>query len=271
MDQTERPSFVMPIEEPAAPAIPRDSATVLVTREAAQGFEVFMLERHMASDVLGGAYVFPGGTVDAADRDPALADVVDGMPEDLVRALGDDALALVVCAIRETFEEAGFLLARGDDGEPSRLDAQRWVEWRRALNARELTALEFARAARIRFAADLIRFWGRLITPIQAPKRYDARFFVALAPEGQAPLHDDVETTASVWVRPADAIARGRAGTLTIIYPTRKTLESLAPHGTAAALFEAARGRSADPITPRVVVRDGEARVELPDGTSESP
>src|SRR6266568_4158179 len=102
--------------EPAEPIVPRDSSTVIVLREAAAALEVFMLERHIKSDFAGGAYVFPGGTVDEADLERALA----------------------VCAIRETFEEAGILLARHDDGSPVQLDDPRWRDRRTALANREI-------------------------------------------------------------------------------------------------------------------------------------
>lgn len=272
MDATERPSFAIPLEVPAEPVVPRQSSTVLVVRDGATGMEVFMLERALKGDFLGGAYVFPGGTLDAADADPTLGDVVDGLSADVVRALGHDALALVVCAIRETFEEAGILLARHEDGTPVRLtDDERWGALRAAINAREMTALELARAAKVRFAADWLRFWGRLITPLQAPRRYDTRFFLAHMPDGQDPLHDDIETSASVWVRPVDAVARGRSGELSIIYPTRKTLESIADFGRAGDAFAAAWGRPSEGITPRVVFQDGEPRIELPDGSMDLP
>lgn len=272
MDPTERPPFAVPWEEPATPVVPRDSATVIVARDGVSGPEVFMLERHLSSDFLGGAYVFPGGTLDKADRDPALADLVDGIGEDLRRALGDLAPGLVVCAIRETFEEAGILLARHADGTPVRLTGDaRWAEYRRALNAREMTALELARATNVRFAGDLLRFWSRLVTPVPVPKRYDTRFFVAHMPDGQEPLHDDVETTASVWIRPDDAVEDGRAGRFAIIFPTRITLEAVGAFASAAELFAAATGRPADDVTPRIVMRDGEAKIELPDGTVHIP
>jgi len=273
MDPTERPSsLIASLEEPAIPATPRDSATVLVARDGAHGVEVFMLKRHLNSDTLGGAFVFPGGTLDVADSDPGLGEFVDGISDDLHRALGAHAIGLVVCAIRESFEEAGVLLARHEDGTPVRLvEGEQWVEFRRAFNAREMTALEFARTARIRFAADLLGYWHRLITPVQAPKRYDTRFFVAHLPEGQVPLHDDYETTESEWVRPVDAVERGRTGEFSIIYPTRKTLESVDSFATVRELFAAAIGKPAESITPRIVVEGGEARIVLPDGTSDAP
>jgi 8-oxo-dGTP pyrophosphatase MutT (NUDIX family) len=266
MDERRVP-FELPDDfEPAEPVVPRDSSTVIVLRDAGGTLEVFMLERHIKSDFAGGAYVFPGGTLDESDRDPALARVVDGW-EDLAAGTGEDpdlVRALAVCAIRETFEEAGVLLARDEDGSPVRLDGAAWAERRRAVAAREITAATLAKETGIRYAADLLRFWQRWVTPVFAPRRYDTRFFVAAMPSGQTPLHDDVEMTASTWVRPADAIARGRSGELVIIFPTRKTLESLAGLETAASVFEAAAERPTTPILPRFVVEEGEGRVYLP-------
>ena len=252
--------------EPVEPIVPRDSSTVIVLRESAGVLEVFMLERHIQSDFAGGAYVFPGGTVDAADRDPVLASLVDGW-EELAARTGEDpdlARALAVCAIRETFEEAGILLARHEDGSSVRLDDPGWNEKRRALANREIDAVTLAKETGIRYAADLLRFWQRWVTPVFAPRRYDTRFFVAVMPAGQTPLHDDVETTDSTWVQPTDAIARGRSGQLVIIFPTRKTLESLEGLETTTAVFDAAAGRTTMPILPRFVVEDGVGHVYLP-------
>src|SRR5947208_12589010 len=107
--------------EPAEPIVPLDSSTVIVVRDDRGMLEVFMLERHIRSDFAGGAYVFPGGKLDDSDLDPHLAGWVDGW-EALRKQMGepDDDLArgLMVCAIRETFEEAGILIARHDDGAP---------------------------------------------------------------------------------------------------------------------------------------------------------
>jgi 8-oxo-dGTP pyrophosphatase MutT (NUDIX family) len=274
MTRHDKPSFAMPVEEPAEPVSARDSATVMVARDGDRGLEVFMLERHLRSDFAGGAYVFPGGKLDASDLDPGFAELMGGWSAESAKAMGEEdeerARAIAVCAIRETFEEAGILLARMSDGTPVRLATERgdrWIEYRRALQAKELSALEAARRAEIRFATDLLRFWGRLVTPVQAPRRYDTRFFIALMPEGQTPLHDDVETTASLWVRPADAVARSLDGSLSIIFPTRKALESIAEFDSATELFEAAVGRPVEPVLPRIVMENGEPRVVLPDGS----
>jgi 8-oxo-dGTP pyrophosphatase MutT (NUDIX family) len=267
VDDRSKAPFEMPDDlEPAQPIVPLDSSTVIVVRDDHGPLEVFMLERHIQSDFAGGAYVFPGGKLDASDADPALAGVVDGW-EALAARMDEDpdlARALAVCAIRETFEEAGVLLARHGDGRPVRLDDPAWIEKRKAIANREIDATMLAKETGIRYAADLLRFWQRWITPVFAPKRYDTRFFVAVMPEGQTPLHDDVETTASTWVRPADAIARGRSGQLVIIFPTRKTLETLDGLETTASVFDAAVSRSVQPVLPRFVVEDGQGRVYLP-------
>jgi len=273
----DRPHMEMPLEEPAEPVLARDSATVIVARDGDRGLEVFMLERTLASDFAGGAYVFPGGRLDPADLDPGYVDLIDGWDPARAAEMGEDdetrARGILICAIRETFEEAGILLARGPDGTPVRLgpDATRWIEVRHALQAGDHDALEGAREAGIRFDATMLRFWGRLVTPVQAPKRYDTRFFIAKMPDGQVPLHDALETTASRWVRPGEAVEQALAGTLSIIFPTRKTLESIAGYGSAGELLAAAVDRPPDPILPRIVLREGEVRVVLPDGSSHLP
>jgi 8-oxo-dGTP pyrophosphatase MutT (NUDIX family) len=253
----------------------RASATIIVARDGAAGLEVFMLERHLDSDFAGGAFVFPGGSLEEADADPSLADVIEGW-RPLAATMGerdeDLARALIVCAIRETFEEAGVLLARTSEGDPVDLSADGWDELRRAVDAGQMSAAELAKDTGIRYAADQVRFWQRWVTPAYAPKRYDTRFFVAHLPAGQLPLHDDRETTDSTWVRPTDALDRARAGNFQIIFPTRKTLESVAPYARADDLFDAAVDRPNDAILPVVYVKGDQARIKVPgDPTLHNP
>ncbi len=66
----------------------------------------------------------------------------------------------------------------------------------------------------LRLAIDDIDYVSHWITPIGERRRFDTRFFVARAPQAQEPLHDDHETIASLWVRPADALARQERGEL---------------------------------------------------------
>ena len=265
----DRPSFAIPVEVPDPPVTPRDSATVILLRDGARGLEVFMLERHIASDFAGGAYVFPGGTIDDRDTDPEAARFLDGPAASEAAALIDApdhlALAFYLCAIRETFEEAGVLLARRN-GEHVRLNAEseRFAAHRRELAGRGGALAAFADREGVRFAGDLLHYYSRWITPEFSPKRYDARFFVAAMPGDQEPLHDDIETTASTWIRPDDAIAQARDGAFSIIFPTRKTLEDLATFGTAEQVIASTAQKDVPAILPTVVISDGQARVVLP-------
>src|SRR2546425_2590420 len=130
----DRPSFAIPIEVPDPPAAPRDSATVILLRDGAEGLEVFMLERHLRSDFAGGAYVFPGGTIDERDTAAEAARYLDGPGASdaaaLIDAPEERALAFYLCAIRETFEEAGVLFARRD-GDPVDISSERFAAHRR--------------------------------------------------------------------------------------------------------------------------------------------
>ena len=107
---------------------------------------------------------------------------------------------------------------------------------------------------------------ARWCTPHGMHKRFDTRFVAAALPEEQLDAlgHDDVETTDSVWRRPADALAAFEAGEVVIIFPTRRTLEVLAQHED----VETAMATPGDPrrILPAVVLVDGEPRVVHPDG-----
>ena len=264
----DRPSFVVPVEVPDPPVVPRDSATVILLRDGAKGLEVFMLERHLRSDFAGGAYVFPGGTVDDRDTDPGAAAALDE------RGDADVTAPFFLCAIRETFEEAGVLLARRD-GRTMRFggeDGARFAEYRREFNARGGSLATLAEREAIRYAGDLLHYYQRWVTPEFSPKRYDTRFFVAGMPEDQEPLHDDVETTASTWIRPIDALTQAADGLFSIIFPTRKCLESLTRFETTADVIASTKGKHVDTVLPKVVLSDGQARVILPgDATLHEP
>ena len=266
----DRPSFTVPVDPPENPAPPRDSATVILVRDGVVGLEVFMLERHLNSDFAGGAYVFPGGTIDHRDTDATAARYLDGRSE-ADAATHIDApgrgIAFYLCAIRETFEEAGVLLAhRG--GEPVRFDdaavQTRFAAYRSELGARGGSMADLAEREGLRYSGDLLHYYARWITPEFAPKRYDARFFVATMPDGQIPLHDDVETTASIWIRPVEALSQAAEGLFSIIFPTRKTLESLTGFASAADVVASTIGKQIPAVLPTVVLADGRPRVVLP-------
>jgi hypothetical protein len=114
---------------------------------------------------------------------------------------------------------------------------------------------------RLRLITDNIHYVSHWITPLGEARRFDTRFFVARAPEGQEPLHDDSETIASLWVSPADALARQQSGDLAMMPPTIRNLEFLLPHGTTDdALVAAKKIGTPTAIIPQLKV-DAEGRV----------
>ena len=245
---------------------PREAATVMLVRDAPQ-LEVFMLRRNLAVEFMGGAYVFPGGAVDAGDRAPELLGRCHGRDDSSASTqLGMHAggMGFWVAAIRETFEEAGVLLARSAaTGRAVDLDdpsvAARLEAARRAVGAGERSFVEVVQDEDLLLDAGALHLFSHWITPAESPRRYDTWFFVAAAPEGHAYLHDDSETVASVWIRPHDALARAERGELEIIFPTMRNLEQLGRFPTAGDLLEAVTASE-----PRVVADEGGARILLP-------
>jgi 8-oxo-dGTP pyrophosphatase MutT (NUDIX family) len=244
----------------------------MLVRDGHDGLEVFMLRRSLDSVFVGGAYVFPGGGVDEADRHDDLEPVCAGRADaDASALLGVDVggLAYWVAAIRESFEEAGVLLAYDRDGALVRFDDPeldaRFRHHRHRVDRGEVRLVDVCAAEGLTLACDAIHYFSHWITPVGPPRRYDTRFFVARAPDAQTPLHDDRETIAHLWVRPADALARHRAGELDMILPTIRNLEAIARFDRADHLLAAAAATTTVPaVLPRIVAEDGGVRILLP-------
>ncbi len=245
---------------------PRDAATVLLLREErGGGFSVFMVKRHDKSGFMAGAYVFPGGTLDAADhgwtrvrgRSAAEAAAVLG------EADGAFALALHVAAIRETFEEAGVLIADGADAADLA-----------GARARLHGGADFAALAEehgLVLRLDSIAPWSRWVTPELEPRRYDARFFLARAPREQEAAHDRIEVTAGEWLTPGAALARFEDGSISLPPPTLRTIEQLARCASVDDAFEvAARRGPPAPVQPHFVQLGDVPTLTLP-GDPEHP
>jgi 8-oxo-dGTP pyrophosphatase MutT (NUDIX family) len=242
---------------------PREAATVMLVRDDPD-LEVFMLRRNLNADWVGGAYVFPGGAVDEGDRAPAvLARCRDRSDADACTRLGvaTAGLGFWVAAVRETFEEAGVLLARtAATGAPVDPSSAILETLRDDLNQGRLTFEAFLEAEDLVVDVGALHYFSHWITPEGNHRRYDTRFFVAAAPDGHAYLHDDAETVASVWIRPEDALAAADRGELDLIFPTRKSLQAQCRFEHAHELLAAVAG--AEP--PRVVREFGGTRVALP-------
>jgi 8-oxo-dGTP pyrophosphatase MutT (NUDIX family) len=231
------------------------SATVVLLRDGEAGLEVFLLKRHGLSDVLGGAYVFPGGKVDPEDAE--WVHRTDRTPADLHAQLGEDDLApgqaatLFVSAVREVFEETGVLFA---DVTPAQAQ-EAWAALRTGPRFGEL--LE---PTGIRLTASGLVPWSRWVTPVVrsvSRKRFDTRFFVATVPAGQQPTHDRHEATESLWLPPHAALRQYWDGGIELAPPQIMSLAHLARHRSVASVIEAARARRPPCIRPHPVDAEG--------------
>ena len=227
-----------PFREPVAT---RPAATVLLLRDApaaggAVGIEVLMTRRSDKASFAPGAYVFPGGGIDALDAAPDTHAAADRRPTQ-----SDLHLTQAIAAIRESFEELGVLLARHADGprKGQMADAQDI-----AAIDRHQPFVAQCTARGLRLAADGVFLLAHWITDRDLPRRFDVPFLVARMPEGQEPVADEAEQFEPVWVRPADALARHEAGQFFMIFPTIRTLQRLAAFGSTQAVFDALKSEA---------------------------
>lgn len=245
----------------------RPAATVLLVRDAEpSGVEVFVLRRTASATFAADMYVFPGGRVDDVDGASDLEPYCDGLDDATASVrLGIDhgGLAYWVAAVRECFEEAGVLLARRRDGGPLAIDEAD----RKAVHAGELSMQQLC--ARDDLVLDLtaIRYVAHWVTPVgEGARRFDTRFFLAAAPDDQEGIHDDAELVHSMWVRPADAVARAEAGELLMMPPTIANLRFVADCDDAEAAVAVADAVGDIPmILPKLRrTTDGSRQVSLP-------
>ncbi len=169
------------------PTEPRPAATVLLVRGGAERLEVLLVQRTPKAKFMGGAWVFPGGSVDKSETHRT-------------------------AAVREVEEEVGIALSDPEALVP-------FAHW---------------------------------ITPEEVSIRFDTWFFLAAAPDGHEAVPDGQETVDARWFEPSRALQGAEADELLMVFPTIKTLERLARHASADALFEYAEGLDVKPLQPRV-------------------
>lgn len=247
------PGFAERVEQPVTnPALTRPAATVVLAREGPQGPEALLLRRPSRSAFAAGAWVFPGGVVDAADADLRLADGAAGPgPGEWARRLGLDdpaeAWGYVVAALREAWEETGILLAQGAGAPMERLRGLR-----AALLDADLSLREALETEGLRLATEDLLYIAHWITPLPEPRRYDTRFFVARVPEGaDCELYGE-ELSEARWMRPEDAVQGFEDGDLVLLPPTVHTLRRLAGFASLEALWAALRDAPVPVFLPRM-------------------
>jgi glyoxylase-like metal-dependent hydrolase (beta-lactamase superfamily II)/8-oxo-dGTP pyrophosphatase MutT (NUDIX family) len=201
---------------------PRAAATLILLRSGPSGLETLMLQRSRDAAFLGGAYVFPGGSLDASDAD---ARRVLGLTEAQANqrlGLATGGIAYFVAAVRECFEEAGVLLAcdaKGNPVLPARAE--------KLMQSRASPFLELLEKENLYIPASALAYYGHWITQPGRSRRFDTRFFVTLAPEAQEGAHDANETVHHVWINPRHALERGKQGEIELVHATQQTLTDL--------------------------------------------
>jgi len=239
------PGFMDTIGQAGAAAVPRPASTVALMRDARSGPEVLLLRRNRSSGFVPGAYVFAGGRVDAADADPLpwSGPSMQAPPPEYWAA-----------ALRELFEETGVLLAR-DAGGTYAADASdpALSVWRDTLLEDGATLAGMLETLGLTLAGDRVVHFAHWITPVAEPRRYDTHFFMAGMPESRTASADAREMSDAVWLTPAAALDRFADGTLPMVFPTVRSLETLASFETVQSALDYWRNRQVAPVLPRLV------------------
>jgi 8-oxo-dGTP pyrophosphatase MutT (NUDIX family) len=252
-------------------AEPRQAATVLLLRDGLAGLEVYLLRRTRGMPFAGGMTAYPGGGVDPRDGDTEIA-WAGPPPADWAAAFGCDeriARELVCAAVRETFEEAGVLLAgSADTGDvvPD-VSGDDWEEQRQALLSRDLSLTELLARRGLALRSDLLRPFAHWITPPVEPRRYDTKFFVAALPVGQEARDVSGEADEASWLTPAAALAEADSGSRPMLPPTTHTLGQLGVFPTVADALAGSPPEPLHPISPTFEETPDGRWAVLPDGT----
>lgn len=248
------------------PPAPRLAATVVLLRPAPEtgDFEVYVIRR-VAAMAFGGVYAFPGGGVDPSDSRADLAWVGRSVLAGRLETTDERAQAIVCAAAREVFEEAGVLLAGpGPDTVVGDVSDAGWEAARQALVRRERGFADLLRDRDLTLRSDLLAPWSRWITPESEPRRFDTYFFVAALPAGQVTRDVSGEADHTMWIRPADAVARAASGEVRMLPPTLVTLREIGACPDLDAVWAAAAARTpAAPVMPRLDLTGDQPRFTL--------
>jgi 8-oxo-dGTP pyrophosphatase MutT (NUDIX family) len=238
----------------AAPA-----ATVILTRPMETGFEVYLLKRSTQSKFMAGNYVFPGGMVDEADENAEQwLPLLDMDVETIARRLGGgmdhrEALAYGVAAIRETFEEAGVLLARQEGPTDDGLERAR--RQRDADDFRKGWFHSLVAEHKLQLALTGLFRWAHWITPREMKRHFDTRFFVAAMPPNQTCRPDERETTTGIWMSPLEALKANMRGEISLSPPAIVTLQAFLKFTHFETLQAAIAKRPwGEPLRPRYII-----------------
>jgi 8-oxo-dGTP pyrophosphatase MutT (NUDIX family) len=212
--------------------------------------------------------VFPGGLLDPADRAAGASTVglTDGQASALL-GLERGGLAFFHAAIRECFEESGILFAQDAQGDFASLEGEAGAQLAALRHELKDGACDLADVClrfSLRLVPERLYYIGHWLTPMGRAKRFDTRFFLAIAPARQTAMHDASETLDHVWIAPREALSPGNARRL--MTPTRAMLELLLPFASADALSAwASAPRQVERVLPRLAMGPAGVQPVLPD------
>jgi 8-oxo-dGTP pyrophosphatase MutT (NUDIX family) len=250
-------TLTIPFPPGAAPARLRPSSTLVVVRDGAEGLQALVLKRAERGDQNSGAWVFPGGLLDASDRFAhAHADGLTDAQASARLGLPEGGLDFYLAALRECFEEAGLWLTPSTASPGESLVIQ---EWRAKLQRGQASLSDFCASHGLRLPASELHYISHWITPLEMPKRFDSRFFVARAPAGQDVRHDGTEMVDHRWVRPADMLEKEPA--IKVMGPALHIMKQLSPFNTVSSVLDWARQLGPVPTFMPRLVRDENGRI----------
>ncbi|MBZ2169431.1 MBL fold metallo-hydrolase [Marinobacter sp. F4216] len=237
----------------------RPAATLILTRDNAEGIEVLLLQRSWDAIFLPGYHVFPGGALDPAESDARHhAAGPDDSDISQIMSLSEGGQDYMLAAVRECFEEAGILLAQDQSGQL--ISGNHPVhEQRQAVFMGEQTLAGVCQHHGLTIPLDRLAYLSHWVTPPGPPRRFDTRFFVTAAPEGQMASHDGQETIDHLWISPAQALEDHRSGTRLLGLPTLRTLRILSDFDNTSDLMRYAHANppEANPESPWPALRKG--------------
>ena len=227
-------------------SVPIRPASTVMLIDDRPDLQVFMMERHANTVFAGGMWVFPGGAVDHTDDANYYAGIATHRSDEEASKLMDlssGGLAYYMAAIRETFEEAGVLLALNSENEsPLEINAgnqDRFAAHRDKLNALDTDLKSILTAEDLLADVGQMHYIARWVTPPGGSRRFDARFFIARIPSQQDPIHDDGELVDSLWLTPDEILDRAASEQMVLMSPTLRMVKSLAQFKSAEEVMNA--------------------------------
>jgi len=254
---------------------------VMIIRQKQTGperdIEVLMVLRHRSSRFVPGYHVYPGGILDPEDFAPGIERFCTGV--DRRQALEtlpnmskpEKAIGAWVAGIRETFEEAGILIALRRDGSTVSIrteeEKKRLCGYRRALNGGEMKFTEFLAKEGLILPLERLHYFSHWITPEPLPLRYDVRFFLAETPEGQDVMHDGLELTEHLWISPREALDLYQKGEFGLVLPQIMTLVEISRYRTVEEAIGSTKGKKVPAFLTKIRRIDGQDVEVMPDGS----